>query len=78
MLTLVKKMKKNRNRSNKILKFRLHPTIKEIEKGLLLWQKKFPERIVVENRAITAEGRPLLFVRITDIMTTDENKQVVL
>lgn len=62
----------------KPLKYKPHPSIEQIEQGLLSWQKQFPRRITVERRAVTAEGRPILVALLTDAVTSDEDKQVVL
>ena len=55
-----------------------HPTVKQIESGLKSWQSQFPQRIDVQLRGRSTEGRPLLLANITDETTADEDKQVVL
>ena len=54
------------------------PTISEIAEGLASWAKRWPNRIQVETRGKTAEGRPILLVRVTDSTFPDTDKQVAL
>ena len=55
-----------------------HPSFEEYEAGLLGWQKARPERITIEERGRTVEGRPIYMARVTDRTVADDDKQVLL
>lgn len=59
-------------------KLRHHPSVAELEAGLAGWAQRWPDRISVETRGRSAEGRPILLARVTDASAPDTDKAVVL
>ena len=55
-----------------------HPSFEEYEAGLMGWQQRWPDRITVEARGLTLEGRAIYMARVTDHDVPDDDKQVLL
>ena len=43
-----------------------YPSFEEYEAGLKEWQQRWPDRITVEARGRTLEGRAIYLARVTD------------
>lgn len=55
-----------------------HPSFEEYQNGLKRWQQRWPERISVDERGRSLEGRPILMARVSDHTVPDDNKQILL
>ena len=55
-----------------------YPSFEEYEAGLKEWQQRWPDRITVEARGRTLEGRAIYLARVTDRDVSDDDKQVLL